>query len=135
MGYFFDMHAAMVELGAGRDGLVERRPIAMRATAASDYEAASTYEEVGIPLVEGLMAFHRRLYETGVALLAPVRSDLWRIGGSHVQRDVVDWTLTEAAVRAGMGDVALALANERLGARPRSAVNRQFLRRTKQIAA
>jgi hypothetical protein len=50
---FFDMHAAMAELGAGRDGLVERRLAAMRETAASDDEGASTYGRVGIPLVEG----------------------------------------------------------------------------------
>ena len=57
------------------------------------------------------------------------------MGGSHAQRDVVDWTLTEAAVRGGMRDVALALAHERLGARPRSVVNRDFLRRAERIAA
>jgi len=34
-------------------------------------------------------------------LLLQVRFDLWQIGGSQTQRDVVDWTLTEAAVRAG----------------------------------
>jgi hypothetical protein len=32
-------------------------------------------------------------------------------------------------------DVALSLAHERLGTRPRSAVNRNFLRRAEQIAA
>ena len=54
--------------------------------------------------------------------------DLWQIGGSYAQRDVVNWTLTEAAVRAGQRDVALSLAHERLGHRPRSAPNRRFLR-------
>jgi tetratricopeptide (TPR) repeat protein len=132
---FHDMHAAMAELGAGQEALVERRLAAMRETAASDDEAASTWGEVGIPLVEGLMEFQRGRHEAAVALLLPVRFDLWRIGGSHAQRDVVDWTLTEAALRGGMRDVALALANERLGARPRSAVNRQFLRRAERIAA
>jgi hypothetical protein len=38
-----------------------------------------------------------------VALLQPVRFDLWRIGGSHAQRDMVDWTLTEAAFAADCG--------------------------------
>jgi hypothetical protein len=132
---FHDMHAAMAELGSGQQTLVERRLAAMRQTAASDDEAASTWGEVGIPLVEGLMEFHCGRHEAAVALLLPVRFDLWRIGGSHAQRDVVDWTLTEAAVHGGMRDVALALANERLGARPRSAVNRQFLRRAEQLAA
>jgi hypothetical protein len=53
-------------------------------------------------------------------LLLPVRFDLWQIDGSHAQRDDVDWTLTEAAVRAGQRDVALSLAHERLATRPRS---------------
>ena len=60
------------------------------------------YRDVGIPLVEGLMAFHRGAYDQAVALLQPVRFDLWQIGGSHAQRDIVDWTLTEAAVRGGI---------------------------------
>ena len=81
------------------------------------------------------MAFHRGAHEQAVALLQPVRFDLWRIGGSHAQRDIVDWTMTESAVRGGLRDVALSLARERLGTRPRSAVNRNFLRRAEQIAA
>jgi hypothetical protein len=68
-------------------------------------------------------------------LLLPVRFDLWQIGGSHAQRDVVDWTLTEAAVRAGQRDVALSLAHERLAPRPRSAPNRRFLRQADAIVA
>jgi tetratricopeptide (TPR) repeat protein len=132
---FHDMHAAMAELGSGQGALVERRLAAMRQTAAGNDETASTWRDVAIPLVEGLLAFHRGQHEQAVALLLPVRFDLWRIGGSHAQRDVVDWTLTEAAVRGGVRDVALALANERLGTRPRSVVNRQFLRRAEQIAA
>jgi hypothetical protein len=62
-----------------------------------------------------------------------VRFDLWRVGGSHAQRDIVDWTLTEAAVRGGLRDVALALANERLDTRPRSVVNQAFLRRAQAL--
>ncbi len=131
---FHDMHAAMAELGSDQAALVERRLAAMRKTAASSDEAAPLYRDVGIPLVEGLVAFRRGAFEAAVALLQPVRFDLWRIGGSHAQRDVVDWTLTEAAVRGGMRDVAVALAYERLATRPRSVVNREFLRRAEQAA-
>ena len=132
---FSDLHAAMAELGSGQEAQAERRLAAMRDTAASDVEAASTYREVGVPLVEGLIAFHRGAHEQAVAHLLPARFDLWRIGGSHAQRDVVDWTLTEAALRGGLRDVALSLSHERLDARPRSAVNRRFLRRAEDIAA
>jgi tetratricopeptide (TPR) repeat protein len=132
---FGDIHAAMAELRSGQEALVERRLAAMRTTAASDAEAAGLYRSVGIPVVEGLMAFHRGAYEEAVESLLPVRFDLWQIGGSHAQRDVVDWTLTEAALRAGQRDVALSLAYERLGTRPRSAPNRRFLRHAEALAA
>ena len=120
---------------SGREALVERRLAAMRETAASGVEAAGLYRTVGIPIVEGLAAFHRGAWAEAVELLLPVRFDLWQIGGSHAQRDVVDWTLTEAAVRAGQRDVALSLAYERLATRPRSAPNRRFLRHAEAIAA
>ena len=131
---FADIHAAMAELRSGREALVERRLAWMRETAANGAEAAGLYRKVGIPTVEGLMAFHRGAYAEAVELLLPVRFDLWQIGGSHAQRDVVDWTLTEAAVRAGQRDVALSLAYERLATRPRSASNRRFLQQAQAIA-
>jgi tetratricopeptide (TPR) repeat protein len=132
---FGDIHAAMAELRSGQEARVERRLAAMRETAASGAEAAGLYRTVGIPVVEGLTAFHRRAYDQAVEALLPVRFDLWQIGGSHAQRDVVDWTLTEAALRAGQRNVALSLAYERLGSRPRSAPNRRFLREAAALAA
>jgi hypothetical protein len=132
---FGDVHAAMAELGAGREVLVERRLEAMRATAESGRETASLYKKVGIPVVEGLAAFRRGAWAEAVERLLPTRFELWQIGGSHAQRDVVDWTLTEAAVRAGQRDVALSLSHERLASRPRSAPNRRFLREAQALAA
>ena len=132
---FADIHAAMAELRSGQEALVERRLAQMRETAASNAEAAAIYRDVGIPVTRGLTAFHRGDYDQAVADLLPVRVELWQIGGSHAQRDVVDWTLTEAAARAGQRDVALALAHERLGKRPRSAPNQRFLHQANAIAA
>jgi tetratricopeptide (TPR) repeat protein len=131
---FADIHAAMAELRSGRERLVEARLKAMRETAANGAEAAGLYRTVGIPIVEGLVAFHRGAYAEAVDLLLPARFGLWQIGGSYAQRDVVDWTLTEAAARAGQRDVALSLAYERLASRPRSAPNRRFLRHADAIA-
>jgi tetratricopeptide (TPR) repeat protein len=132
---FIDLHAAMAELRSGQEALVEQRLGTMRETAASSAEGAACYRDVGIPLVEGLMAFHRGAYREAVDLLQPIRLDLWRIGGSHAQRDMVDWTLAEAAIRGGLRDVARAIAYERLGNRPRSAVNQNFRRRAELLAA
>ena len=56
------------------------------------------------------------------------------MGGSKAQRDVIDWTLAEAATRAGLRNVALSLAHERLGHRPHSVPNRRFLANAEAIA-
>ena len=107
----------------------------MRATAASGAEAAGTYRDAALPICEGLAAFQRGRYaEAGEAFMR-ARFDLWRIGGSHAQRDIVNWTLAEAAARAGDRGVALAMARERIAARPRSAPNRRFLERAEAVAA
>lgn len=128
---FTDIHALMAELGAGQDPAERLRMI--RATAADGTEAAEIYRDVGVPTAEGLVAFHRGDYAGAVNHLLPARFNLWKLGGSHAQRDVVDWTLTEAAARAGQRDIALALAHERLAARPRSAPNRHFLQQAERL--
>ena len=131
---FCDIHAAMAELRAGQKDALDQRLAAMRATAADQSEVAPLYRDVGLPLVAALAAFHAGAYREAVERMLPVRFELWKMGGSHAQRDVIDFTLTEAATRAGMRDIAVALAHERLGTRPESAPNRRFLAEAQAIA-
>jgi hypothetical protein len=56
-------------------------------------------------------------------------------GGSHAQRDVIDWTLTEAALRGGPSEMAEALVAERRALRPHSPVNLAFRDRLQQERA
>jgi tetratricopeptide (TPR) repeat protein len=132
---FADIHAAMAAIRAEDGAELDRLLTAMRATAGGASEVASTYRDIGLPVVDGLAAFARGAYADAVGHLLPARYHLSRIGGSHAQRDVVDWTLTEAAIRAGLKDAALALAHERLALRPASAPNKRFLREAEAIAA
>ena len=131
---FPDIHAAMSELRAGRIDAFEARLDAMRETAADGSELGAIYRDIGLPVVEGLRAFHDRAYDKAVDHLLPARFDLWKMGGSNAQRDVVDWTLAEAAVRARQRDIVLSLANERLATRPDSVPNRRFLQEATAIA-
>lgn len=125
---FADVHAAMTALRADRSDDLETLLAAMTTTAASNTESAPTYRDIGLPVVRGLTAFNRGDYGAAVEHLLPARVDLWKLGGSYAQRDVIDWTLTEAATRAGLRDVAVSLAHGRLAARPLSAPNQRFLR-------
>ena len=132
---FADVHAAMAAIRAGDGAELDRVVGNMRATVAGGAPAASAYRDIGLPIVAGLEAFARGAYRDTVEHLLPARCHLVEIGGSYAQRDVIDWTLTEAAVRAGLKAEALSLAYERLALRPRSVPNRQFLARAEAIAA
>ncbi|WP_323042476.1 tetratricopeptide repeat protein [Gemmobacter sp.] len=122
---FNDMHAAMAHLGAGRFDRATR----LLAGAEGDSEAAQWMRRYGLPLIDGMIAFRRGDHATAADRLMQARHISGGFGGSHAQRDVIDWTLTEAAIRGRMPGLAEALARERLTTRPHSPVNRGFLRR------
>ena len=130
---FNDLHAAMAYLGARREADLSRLLAACRADPAPGSEVASWARATGLPLIEGFAAFWHGEHERAVSLLFGARQIANSFGGSHAQRDVIDWTLTEAALRGGLRGVSEALANERLALRPHSPVNRRFLGRARDI--
>ena len=85
--------------------------------------------EIGMPFCLGMQDFHDGRYGDCVDRLLPVRYRTYRLGGSFAQRDIIGWTLLEAAVRARKFDLALALANERCALKPTSARNWQYVAR------
>ena len=76
-----------------------------------------------------VQAFAAGDHATAVALLRPIRSYAHRFGGSHAQRDLLDLTLIEAAVRSGNRPLAAALAAERAALRPASPLAQRFIAR------
>jgi hypothetical protein len=67
--------------------------------------------------------------------MLPLRGKASRFGGSHAQRDVFSWTLTEAAIRAGDRALAETLAAERLALKPDSPLNRDWRIRARDLAS
>lgn len=128
---FNDWHAVMAYLGAGRENEVERIVTAFRERAENYTEVSVWARNTALPLVQGFAAFWRGDYEEAVQHLYGGRAISNTFGGSHAQRDIIDWTLTEASLRAGLSCFAEALAHERLALKPHSPVNRQFLSRSR----
>jgi len=121
---FNDVHAMMAFVADGRSEAIEAVLNATeRYVAAESAETAVWAREVSLPLVEGFAAFWRGDYETAVERLHPARFIANRFGGSHAQRDIIAWTLLEAALRAGRFKLARALAYERTGLKPTSPQN------------
>jgi hypothetical protein len=95
---FNDFHAAMAHLGAGRHDRVDA--LLDRMAAAGGTETAAWIAQQGRPLIEGLTAFRRGAWREAADRLWSARHIAGAFGGSHAQRDVIDWTLTEAALHA-----------------------------------
>jgi hypothetical protein len=98
-----------------------------------DDNAAFT-RDVGHPLTLAIKAFGEGNYAETIRLIRPIRAIAHRFGGSHAQRDVIDLTLIEAALRVGDGALARALTTERSTARPDSPLSALFLRRAADLS-
>ena len=129
---FNDWHATMAYLGAGRAANVDRLVNTLRASEGS--ETSTWARGTGLSLVEGFTAYWQGDYAQAVEKLHEARFIVNGFGGSHAQRDIIDCTLTDAALRGGLKDVSSALANERIAVKPHSPVNRGFLTKSRQIA-
>jgi tetratricopeptide (TPR) repeat protein len=131
---FNDAHAMMAFVGGGLEAparaLLDAQREAMRG---SDDNAAFT-RDVGHPLTLAIKAFGERRYEEAVRLIRPIRAIAHRFGGSHAQRDVIDLTLIEAALRAGEGALARALTAERSMARPDSPLSTLLSQRAADLS-
>jgi tetratricopeptide (TPR) repeat protein len=123
---FNDMHAVISYVGAGQDSvaadlIADRRRYVEQAPSTATNVAMTAH--VGLPICEALLAFGRGQYGEAVDLLWPIRRRTHEFGGSHAQRDVVQQTLVEAAIRGGRTVQARVLVGERISVRPDSPYN------------
>jgi hypothetical protein len=120
---FNDVHAVMAFLATGRTQQVRRILSALETAAQGRDTNAAMSREVGLPLARALDAFERKDYPRAIDDLSQIRGIAQRFGGSHAQRDLIQLTLMEAALRAGRRSLARALTSERLALKPRSPFN------------
>ena len=120
---FNDMHAVMALTGAGRLAEARRVVAATRKACEGEGSNAEMAREVGYPVVQAMLAFGEGRYRDCAAGLCAVRGFAHRFGGSHAQRDVLQLTALEAALRGGDGALAHALAAERRAQKPHSPAN------------
>ena len=121
---FNDVHAMMTFVSDNRaDAQKELLSANERyVESASDANVAMS-REMGLPFCLAMLDFAQENYSSCTERLLPVRYMTHRLGGSFAQRDVIGWTLLEAALRAKRFDLALALANERVALKPTSVQN------------
>ncbi len=115
---FNDVHAVMAFVGSGRfdkaRSLIERLD---EYRSSADGTNARITAEVGLPACRAVLAFGEDRHREVIRELNPIRNVLHHMGGSHAQRDALQRTLLESAIRADEFDLARALTAERLNVR------------------
>ena len=74
---------------------------------------AAVLRAIGLPLLRAIEAEAAGQPDRAVDILFPLRHRLQSLGGSHAQRDLFHWFLTDAAIAAGRRSEAFELLAER----------------------
>jgi tetratricopeptide (TPR) repeat protein len=107
---FSDMHIALTQIVAGNEAALQRRAAEMNELARQGRYPSGPL----VPAVSrGFAAFERRDFPAAINALEPVAGELERIGGSHAQLDLVEFTLLQAYTGAGRLDEARRRLSER----------------------
>jgi hypothetical protein len=118
---FHDAHYMMALAADGRWPKADAMLATMQVAAArTDTTEGPIFREVGQPLCRAIAAYGRGDCGAAVDLLLPVRREVYRIGGSHAQRDLFFRLLVAAALRSKRYRLARALTAERNALNPSS---------------
>jgi len=111
-------HLVMALAASGREEAARRMIAALKNAADSGCGAAVTLAEVEIPLAGAVLAHRRGDHTSVVTLMAPIRHEIRRIGGSHAQRDLFTELLLDSALKAGRTELAREILAREAEARP-----------------
>jgi hypothetical protein len=108
---FTQPHWMMALAATRRDEAAQRMLAAMRAAGHGNGAVARVIGSIALPVCEAVLAHRRGEYIRAVDLMKPVLDEMYRLGGSHAQQDVLEQLFLDSAVRANRGeDVRLMLA-------------------------
>jgi tetratricopeptide (TPR) repeat protein len=113
-----DLHAMMAFAAAGRDSEARSLEAFLEAAAMGRGENAAAIRDVGLPAANAILAFAHGEYGRAADALVPVLDAIHRLGGSRAQREILQLTALEAAIRSGRGEVARRLVAGRARTAP-----------------
>ena len=112
---FADLHYMMSLTGAKRWEAAARMVARFKDTADHHLgDLGVITRKSAAPVAEGLLAYATGDAEAAVRAMAPSDDQLYRIGGSHAQRDVFRRVAIDAAIAAGSLDIARKILKERM---------------------
>lgn len=107
-------HWMMALAATGRFGAADAMLRKMREVGRGKGTVAPIVGRVAVPVCEAVLAHRRGENQAALDAMRPVLSEMYRLGGSHAQQDVLKQMFIECAVRADSSkDVRLMLAHLR----------------------
>ena len=128
---FNDVHAVMAYIGAGQSNRLAATLAGLERATEGEGDNAGFTRDVGLPVAQALKAFADGDHARTIDLLRAAIPIASRFGGSHAQRDLLDLTLIEAALRSGDAALARALTAERRAAKATSPFADALFRRAR----
>jgi tetratricopeptide (TPR) repeat protein len=126
---FDDVHLGIAFAAAGRDFALKELLRSLGEQAQSEGEPARMARLVGLPAAQAMAAFTHGSFGAAVERLLALRPHARLMTGSAAQRDILELTLIEAALRDGQRSLARELLTARLERKPMSAQIRRDLAR------
>jgi hypothetical protein len=109
-------HSMMALAATGREAAARRMLQAMRDYAQGPGINARLVGDLAIPICLAVLAHGLGQHEEAVAAMRPVLGEMYRLGGSHAQQDVLEQVFLDAALKADL-DADRALLIERVTGR------------------
>lgn len=97
-------HWMMALTATGRSAAAERMIEAMRSFGRGNGPTERLVGRVALPVCEALVAHRAGRHAEALALLRPVVGDMYLLGGSHAQQDVLEQLYLDAAMKADSAD-------------------------------
>jgi len=111
-------HWMMALAATGRDAAAQSMLAAMRDFAGGEGSVARLVGEIALPVTEAVLAHGTGQYGQVVDLMRPVLGEMYRLGGSHAQQDVLEQLFLDSALKAGLTDDARLLMERISGRHP-----------------
>lgn len=109
-------HWMMALAATGRDAAAEAMLCGMRDFAAGTQPLAELVRDVALPVTQAVLANGQGRHADEVAAMRPVLGEMYRMGGSHAQQDVLEQVFLDSALKAG-SDCDARMVMERVAGR------------------
>jgi hypothetical protein len=113
---FTVVHWMMALAATGRDAAAAAMLSGMEDFARGGQPIAQLVRDVALPVARAVLANGQGRHGQAVALMRPVLGEMYRMGGSHAQQDVLEQMFLDSALKAG-SDAGVRLLLERVAGR------------------